>query len=498
MQNIESVVNMIGINKHFHGVYALKNVNFSTRRGEVHALVGENGAGKSTLMKILAGLFRMDSGEVWVNGQKRQFSSPKDGMDAGISIIYQEFSLAQQLTVAENIMIDNLAGGKHVIDWKKLYATAQSILERLGFGQIDVKEKINNLSVAYQQVVEIAKALSRKADVMVLDEPTAALASKEEQQLFDTILKLKEQGVCIIYISHRLNEIFMLSDRITVLKDGENVATMDTKDINEEQLVTFMIGRKLSEIFPIRYSDVGEAILRVENLECGSNVNDVSFEVRKGEILGINGLVGAGRTETIRAIFGADKKTGGRVYLDGNEVQITSSEHAVKYGIGLLSEDRKRNGVLLNQSIRVNVTITILKTLANRIGAINRVKEDAVLGGIVAKLQIKTAGLENFVSSLSGGNQQKVALSKWLVSNCRVLILDEPTRGVDVGAKVEIYKIMNNLAEEGISIIMVSSEMTEIIGMSDRVIVMREGKIMGELTSEAINEENLIKMSMGV
>ena len=484
--------------KSFGGIAALEHVDFCADRGEVHALMGENGAGKSTLMKILAGAYSRDHGEIRIGGKKKEISSTKDGRDAGISVIYQEFALAPHLTVAENILIDNLGEGKPVIDWNQLNRQARKILDWLGFGHIDVREKVENLSVAYQQVVEISKALSRNSSVLVFDEPTAVLASSEEKQLFKIIETLKEQGVCIIYISHRLSEIFAVCDKITVLKDGKNVDTVTTKDITEEQLVKMMVGRDLTEMFPPRNARIGGVTMKVEHLCCGKKVQDVSFEVREGEVLGINGLVGAGRTETLRAVFGADKKDSGSVILGGTPVQITSSKKAVSLGIGMLPEDRKKHGVLINQPIRVNMTLASLKELSGAFGWINKKKEDEVIDDLVDKLRIKIGSIENDASSLSGGNQQKVALAKWLGSNCKILIFDEPTRGVDVGAKVEIYRIINQLAEEGASIIMISSEMPEIIGMSDRVLVMREGKVMGELNKNEISEENLIKLSMGV
>lgn len=491
-------VEMTDICKSFGGIAALEHVDFRADRGEVHALMGENGAGKSTLMKILAGAYTKDNGEIRIAGEKKEIGSTKDGRAAGISVIYQEFALAPHLSVAENILIDNLGNGKQTVDWNKLNQEAQKILDWLGFGHIDVREKVENLSVAYQQVVEISKALSRNSSVLVFDEPTAVLASSEEKQLFKIIDTLKKQGVCIIYISHRLSEIFAVCDKITVLKDGKNVDTVNTKEISEEQLVKLMVGRDLTEMFPPRNARIGEVTMKVQHLTSGKKVQDVSFEVRAGEVLGINGLVGAGRTETLRVVFGADKKDSGTIELNGAPVHINSSKKAVSLGIGMLPEDRKKHGVLIDQPIRINMTLASLKQLSNAIGWINKKKEDRAINDLVDKLKIKLGSVENDASSLSGGNQQKVALAKWLGSNCKILVFDEPTRGVDVGAKVEIYRIINQLAEEGASIIMISSEMPEIIGMSDRVLVMREGRVMGELDRNEISEENLIKLSMGV
>lgn len=491
-------VEMRHISKSFGGIKALNDVNFSARSGEVHALMGENGAGKSTLMKILAGAYTRDAGEIFIDGKQVSITDPKSSRALGISIIYQEFALASHLTVAENIFIDNLGDGRKILRWKELYGKARELLDTLGFPDIDVRSRVEELSVAYQQVVEICKALSRQSTILVFDEPTAVLSSGEVSQLFKLIGNLKEQGVCIIYISHRLEEIFSICDRITVMKDGCYVDTADTGSITEDELVTKMIGRNLTEFFPPRNAVIGNVVLEAKGLKSGRRVKDVSFYVRSGEILGISGLVGAGRTETMRTVFGADKKERGELILFGAESSITSPKAAVKQGIGMLPEDRKRNGVLLDLPIRYNITLTSLKKLSSRIGWINRKKENAQIADLVHRLKIKLAGVEEPVSSLSGGNQQKVALAKWLGSECRVLIFDEPTRGVDVGAKVEIYKIMNSLAEEGAAIIMISSEMPEIIGMSDRVIVMREGRVTGELEKQELSEENLIKLSMGV
>ncbi|MGI6070038.1 MAG: sugar ABC transporter ATP-binding protein [Blautia sp.] len=494
----EMAVEMKHICKKFGGVYALNDACFELRRGEVHALMGENGAGKSTLMKILSGAYTKDAGEIYINGEKVEITNPKAARKLGISTIYQEFALAKDLTVTENIFIDNLGGGSEIIHWKKMYQQARELLKKLGFSNINVKDKVEDLSVAYQQVVEIAKALSREAKVIIFDEPTAVLTAREVEQLFRIINELKAEGVAIVYISHRLEEIFRMCDRITVLKDGKYVTTVKTCDITEDELVTKMIGRELNGFFPERNAKITDVALKVENLNAGKAVKNVSFEVRKGEILGINGLVGAGRTETMRAVFGADKKDSGKVYLFGQEVQISTPKHAVRAGLGMLPEDRKNDGVLLHMPIKVNVTLASTGQYSNRIGKIKRKKEIDHVNQLVQELRIKIGGIDHNVSTLSGGNQQKVALSKWLASNCKVLILDEPTRGVDVGAKVEIYKIMNRLAEEGTAIIMISSEMPEIIGMSDRVLVMREGELVGELQKDELVEESLIKYAMGV
>ncbi|MGI5849463.1 MAG: sugar ABC transporter ATP-binding protein [Christensenellales bacterium] len=491
-------VQMCGISKSFGGVNALKEVNFSVDKGEIHALVGENGAGKSTLMKILSGAYQLDEGQIFIEGKEAYIHSPKAGIDHGISVIYQEFALVNHLTVAENIFIDNLNEGRAIINWNALRKKAKKLLDELGFGQIDVKKQVSQLSVAYQQVIEICKALSRKARILILDEPTAVLSSNEAEQLFMLLEKLRDSGVAIVYISHRMEEIFRVCDRITVLKDGEHVVTVGAKDIDEKSLVNMMIGRDIKSYFPTRETHIGDVVFEVKNISRGNIVNDVSFKVRAGEVFGLTGLVGSGRTETVRAIFGEDKKDGGHIFFGGAEVKIHSPKAALKIGVALLPEDRKAQGVLLDIPILYNVTVSCLKRFC-RLGGVIRAKEERGYAQDLAdKLQIKMRTLNDNVSSLSGGNQQKVALSKLLAAKCNVLILDEPTRGVDVGAKIEIYKIINSLASEGNAVIMISSEMPEVIGMCDRVAVMRAGRIMGELSKCEICEENLINFAMGV
>lgn len=493
------MVNMIDISKRFGGVAALTNVSFSAKAGEVHALLGENGAGKSTLMKVLAGAIEKDSGKIEIDGQEVSINNPKQGQDCGISVIYQEFALAKHLTVAENIFIDSMGEGKTLVNWKKLKNRAKIVLEEMGFGDIDPSKPVSELTVAYQQVVEICKAISRDAKVLIFDEPTAVLTLKEVEKLFAIINKLRDKGVCIIYISHRLEEIFRICNRITILKDGKNVTTLEVNNTDEKSVVNYMIGRDLSEFFPERDAKIGDTVLKIENFNCGCMVKNVNFEVKAGEVLGFAGLVGAGRTETMRAIFGADKKESGVIYLNGKEVKVNSPKMAVREGIGMLPEDRKQQGVLLDMSIKVNGTLSSLSNFSTKhIGLLKHKKENNEVNEMIQTLTVKTPNCNNKASSLSGGNQQKVALMKWLISNCKVLIFDEPTRGVDVGAKVEIYKVMNSLAEHGVAIIMISSEMPEVIGMSDRVLVMRNGEIAGEVTKGNITEQNLINLSMGV
>ena len=489
-------VEMSGIYKHFEGVSALQDVRLGVLPGEIHAVVGENGAGKSTLIRILSGVLTADKGEVRIDGNAVRFTDPKAGILAGISVIYQEFALVQHLTVAENILLDEFRS-KRVVNWKEMRKKAKQHLEELGFGNIPVSARVSELSVAYQQVVEICKALIRNASVLVLDEPTAVMTNKEVEQLFTLLRDLRAKGVSIIYISHRLDEVFSISDRITVLKDGKNVTTVNTSDIDKNQLVTYMIGRDLSTFFPAREPQIGEVVLRAENIRAGRAVQDISFYVREGEILGLSGLVGAGRTECIRAILGIDKLEGGKVTLDGGAIRIKSASDAYAHGIGFLPEDRKNQGVLLRRPIYQNITISCMRLLTS-FGLIRRKRELPVVEKYINELAIKTAAPANNVESLSGGNQQKVAIAKILAANTRVLFLDEPTRGVDVGAKIEIFKIINALVSEKYAVVMISSEMTEIIGMCDRAVIIREGRSVAELDKDQFSELNIIQHTMGV
>lgn len=489
-------VEMKNISKYFHGVLALNNVNVNILPGEIHALMGENGAGKSTLIKILCGAYTQDKGEIYIDGNKMNINNPKEGIDQGISVIYQEFALVNDLTVAENIFIDHLTT---IINWKDLKKKARDLLDELGFCNIDESAVVSDLSVAWQQVVEIAKALSRNSKVLILDEPTALLASSEVDQLFELLVKLKEeQNVSIIYISHRLDEIFRLCERITVLKDGNYVDTLDVQEATEEKLVSLMIGRNLEDYFPERNSIIGKPILEVRNINNGRMVDDISFVAREGEVLGFGGLVGSGRTETMRSIIGADKKESGKIFLNNKELKINSPQDAFKHNIAFLPEDRKTQGVLLDLAIRYNMSISCLDKYTKVFGLLNQKSEKEDVENLSQKLNIKSRSIESEVKNLSGGNQQKVAMSKLLASDSNIFIFDEPTRGVDVGAKREIYALINKLASDGNVIIVVSSEMTELIGMCDRVIIMRNGKIVGALNKEELTEENFINYSMGV
>ncbi|XOQ48290.1 MAG: Ribose import ATP-binding protein RbsA [Eubacteriales bacterium] len=492
----EYLVEMENISKRFSGVKALDNMNFKLGKGEIHALIGENGAGKSTLMNILAGAFPSDEGTIKIDGEVRKISSPKVSRELGISVIHQELMLAPHLTVAENIFIDRLSSKGGVINWKKLKQDAKDILTKLGFGDIDPNARIMDLSVAYQQVVEICKSLSRNVKILVLDEPTAVLTFNEIQKLFVLLRNIRDQGMGVIYISHRLEEIFELCDKITVMKDGCYIGDYDTKDISKDELIEKMVGRELTTLFPKRNAKIGDIVLEVKNLNAGRMVKNISFNIRKGEVVGFSGLVGAGRTETMRAIFGADKIDSGTITYFGKEVVFKSPYEAVKNGIGFLPEDRKQQGILLDMPIRNNVTLTALKKVT-KASVICRKADKGLAESILKEVSAKYHALSDKVSSLSGGNQQKVALSKWLAADCKLMILDEPTRGVDVGAKSEIYKIINDLAESGIAVIMISSEMEEILNMSDRVYVMRRGSITGELPKEDLQDVNIMKLCVG-
>ncbi len=488
-------VEMTDITKSFGGVHALKDVSFNVRPGQIHAMVGENGAGKSTLMKILSGAYQKDSGEIKIDGEEVNITNPHMGRKSGIAIIYQEFALAPDLTVAENIYLDHLGGRKGFINWSRLYRDAGEVIKSVGF-DINPRSKVGDLTVAYRQVVEITKALSENAKILILDEPTAVLAPRETEQLFEVLRKLKRQNVSIIYISHRLDEIFRIADIVTVIKDGAVTGTVNPADVNTDDIISMMIGRKLTAMFPKRDCQIGEEIFGVENLTRGKEVRSVSFSVRAGEVLGVAGLVGAGRTETMRAIFGADPKDAGKITLDGRRLRIKSPTDAVRAGIGLLPEDRKEQGTILAMSVRKNVTMPSLWSRFARFGFIKQAEEKKTTRQLIEKLAIKTNSTETDVTDLSGGNQQKVVLAKWLGTSCRVIILDEPTRGVDVGAKVEIYNLINELAGAGLAIIVISSEMMEVIGICDRALVMREGRIQGVLEKDELTEENIMTLAI--
>jgi ribose transport system ATP-binding protein len=485
------------ISKQYPGVRALDDVSLTVWPGEVHALLGENGAGKSTLMKILAGAQPKDSGEILLQGRPVQIDSPQKAMDLGISIIYQEFNLVPYLSVGENIFLgrEPRAALPGFVDFKTLYRQAQEVIDRLGV-RIDARTPINQLSIAQQQMVEIARATSRQARIIVMDEPSATLTEHELQSLFALIRQLKAEGVSIVYISHRLEEVFEVCDRATIMRDGHGIATEDVVNLTREQIIRLMVGRELKEAIPKVAAPQGPPALTIRHLERAGVLHDISFEVRQGEILGVAGLVGAGRTEMARAIFGADPITSGSIELFGKPVQIRSPQEAIRQGIGLVTEDRKQQGLVLGMAVRENNTLAHLDALST-LGFIRRGEERQVAEKYRTDLAIKTPSIEQTVQNLSGGNQQKVVLAKWLFTGSKVLLFDEPTRGIDVGAKSEIYKLMNELAAEGVAIVMISSELPEILGMSDRILVMHEGRITGELARAEATQEKIMHLATG-
>jgi ribose transport system ATP-binding protein len=484
-------VEMLGISKKFGGVQALKDVTFNVRPGEIHALVGENGAGKSTLMKVLSGAVRSDQGLIRISGHDAEIVNPHAAHALGIRVIYQEMVLAPDLTVAENISLDRL--GK-VVDWAGIRAKAKAILTDLGFS-IDPGELVRRLPVSLQQVVEVAKALSTETKVLVLDEPTAVLTPKDADRLLELVRTLARRGVSIIYISHRLEEVFAIADRVTVLKDGQTVATRNISEVTSSGLIDLMIGRPITQLFPKSKRTPGEEVLRVEDLRRDPSVKGISFRVRAGEILGIAGLVGSGRTETVRALFGADRLDSGRIYLHGQRLHIHSPKDAVKAGIALIPEDRKTEGVVLGLPIRENMTLPSLKAFTSWLGVIPRQKERSFVDQRIKELRIRTPNGETTAGSLSGGNQQKVVLAKWMSERFKVILFDEPTRGVDVGAKAEIYQLIEQLAERGVALVIISSELLEIIGLSDRVLVMNQGRVTGLLDKDQISERNIMELA---
>lgn len=487
------ILSMKGITKSFSGVAALKNAALDLKAGEVVALMGENGAGKSTLMKILTGIYSKDSGEIQYMGQEVCFKGPAESEEAGISIVHQELNMMNDLTVAQNLFIGREEMNGFLIDDKKMNEKARELFKVLKI-DINPAEKIGNLTVGKQQMVEIAKAISSKAKVIIFDEPTAALTDSEIEELFKVIRDLKKQGTGMVYISHRMDEINVISDRVIVMRDGEYVGTLITKECSKDDIIKLMVGRAIFGE-PKTASNVAKdapVVLKCENLNRGKAVKDVSFELRKGEILGFSGLMGAGRTEVARLIFGADKKDSGKIFINGKEVAINTPQDAVAHGIGYLSEDRKRYGLIVDKSVEENTVISSLNDFVKRF-FIDKAKSKEVSQKYVESLKTKTPSVSQLVKKLSGGNQQKVVIAKWLVKNSDILIFDEPTRGIDVGAKSEIYALMERLAKEGKSIIMISSELPEVLRMSDRVIVMCEGRITGILDIAEANQEVIMQ-----
>lgn len=499
----EYILEMKNITKEFPGVKALSNVNLQIRRGEIHSLCGENGAGKSTLMKVLSGVYPYKSytGDIVINGEVQKFHKISDSEKAGVAIIYQELALVKDITVAENILLGKLINKKGIVNWNAVYMRAKKILEEMEVS-IDLNEKVRNIGVGQQQLVEIAKALALDADILILDEPTAALTESEVETLLKIMKKLREKGVTCIMISHKLNEVFEVSDNITVLRDGLSIRTMSAKETNEDEVIKYMVGRELTQRYPEMKREAKETMLEVEHLNLTDPsghqvVKDVSFSVRAGEIVGLAGLMGTGRTETISSVFGAARgKVTGTIKIEGKEVQIHSPLDAIRQGMAFLSEDRKRYGLIQGQSISKNISISSMDQV-NTHSVINLSQEYDITRSYAKELGVKANSVDVNVETLSGGNQQKVLLARCLMTKPKILFLDEPTRGIDVGAKYEIYVLMNELAKQGTAIVMVSSEMPEVIGMSDRVLVMREGKIGGELARAELTQEGIMQIASG-
>ncbi len=495
---MDNYVEFKNISKYYVGVKALQNISFTARGGEVCALLGENGAGKSTLLKILSGDQKPDSGCCDISGEDVIFESPYEAIQAGVSIIYQERQLVYELSVTENVFMDclpTIKGG--IVDFAEAHRETKKIIDVFG---LDIKptEKVKNLSVAHQQMVEIMKAYRRNSRIIAFDEPTASLSEKEIDALFQLIEKLRKEGKVILYVSHRLKELFQITDNIIVLKDGCFVKAVKTKEANEAELIRLMVGRDLGDIFNSldRNTNIGDVVLEVKNLK-NENINNVSFRLHKGEVLGFAGLVGAGRTETMRAIFGEDALEYGEIFIEGKKIEIKSPQDAITAGIGLCPEDRKDQGLVLNRSIKDNITISNYAKVAKK-GVINRKKETEISQKAVEKYNIKTPSIHKVVIELSGGNQQKVILGRWMSSNLKVLILDEPTKGIDVGAKSEIYQMVCDLAKSGLGVIFISSELPEILNVCDNIIVMYNGRINGSLSRAEVSDEKVLALAMNI
>ena len=493
----EYVVELKNITKRFPGVVALSNMQLAVKPGEIHGLIGENGAGKSTLIKVLTGVHKPDEGEIYVHGEKNSFKNPNESAAAGIACVYQELNMEKLLSVTDNIFINKWLKKGALLDYDTMHAKAKEVMASLG-QDVDPHKAAGTFGMGVQQMIEIAKAALIDAKMIIMDEPTSSLGEKEVAQLMKTCRELKARGIGILFVSHKLEELFELCDRVTVIRDGQYIETRDIQDWTNDSLIAAMVGRTLENQFPKEFGTRGECMLKVENLEIGGVLNGVSFEAYGGEILGMSGLVGAGRTETVRAVFGADPIDGGKIYIKGKEVKIKSSKQAIREGIALLTEDRKGSGLVLAQTIRTNLIMSSFKKHSTGMFLDEKKIEESGQGHIQS-LRIKTPSIDEIVGQLSGGNQQKVVIGKWLNSDADIFIFDEPTRGIDVGAKVEVYNVMNSLVKAGKCVIMISSEMPEILGMSDRVVVMRGGKVMATVDrdSKHFNQEDIMKAAWG-
>ncbi|MEW4414752.1 sugar ABC transporter ATP-binding protein [Clostridium sp. AN503] len=492
----EYVLELNGIVKKYPGVTALNGVSLKVRPGEIHALIGENGAGKSTLIKTCSGAVVPTEGEIVVNGKRFKAMTPKLAAENGIAIIYQEFNNVGELSVAENIFLGRAIRNGIVIDRKRMEEESRKVFEQLNI-RIDPRAMVKDLTVGYQQMVEIAKAIQQNANILIMDEPSAPLTKAEVESMMKIVEKLKADGVSIIYISHRLDEIFRLSDRITVLRDGEYVTTLITKDSCVDELVALMVGRELTETYPKRKNCIQDEIVMEFQDVTGNGDKDISFSVRKGEILGVGGLVGAGRTELAQMMFGAARVKKGKILFKGREIRPKSPREAIGLGITLVPEDRKQQGALLEMDIKTNINMPIFKRISKGT-VVNRREEERIAEKYRADLRIKTPTVKQLVKNLSGGNQQKVILGKWMAANSEFIIFDEPTRGIDIGAKYEIYKLMNEMVESGKTIFLISSEMEELMGMSDRIIVLSEGRITGELGKSEFKQETIMAFASKV
>jgi len=490
------VLRIQDVSKGFPGVQALSNVHLEVTRGEIHALIGENGAGKSTLMKILYGVYQPDAGTIELNGTPVHIGNPHRAQQLGISMVHQELNLIPGLDVGRNIYLGREpTRGLTIVDWPKLYRDAEALLAKLGV-HLNPRTLVRKLSVAQQQMVEIAHALSWNPSILILDEPTSSLTPQEIDELFRILRDLRASGVAILYISHRLEELAQIADRATVLRDGQYIDTVDARRTAIPELIRMMVGRSLDKQFPKEDLDVGDEVLRVEGLTRAGAFQDITFSVRRGEMVGLAGLVGAGRSEVVRAIFGADPRDSGDVFVDGRKVDIHTPSDGIAAGIGLLPEDRKLQGLVLVLPVKTNTTLTVLEQLS-RFGVVRSSQRDDLARKSVADLHIRTPGINSRVRNLSGGNQQKVVLAKWLAAQPKVLIFDEPTRGIDVGAKVEVYNLMNQLAQDGVAILLISSELPEVLGMSDRILVMHEGRLVADMPRRAANQEIIMSYASG-
>lgn len=486
----ENILELRKITKRFSGVEVLHEVSFALEPGEVHALLGENGAGKSTLVKVITGVHQPDGGEILLNGEHVHFGDPRDSRQAGIAAIYQELSLFPDLDVAENIFVGRQPTKNGRIDWKKLYAEAGKLLDSLGV-HLDLKHKARSLSIAQQQMVEIARAFSINARILIMDEPTSSLTLNEVADLFRLVRRLRDDGTAIIFISHRLEELFEIADRVTVLRDGAYMDTRLLKDVSRDDLIRLMVGRTISTLFPKQEVKAGEVVLKVENLSHSGIFENISFELRRGEILGMAGLVGAGRTDVARALFGVEPPTSGRMQVDGREVRVTSPQQAIRLGLAYVPEDRQLHGLIPPMNITSNISLPMLGQYARR-GWLRDKTERAAAFGAARQMEVRANNIWQKARELSGGNQQKIVLAKWLSTKPRIMILDEPTRGIDVGTKAAVHALMSKLAAEGMAILMISSELPEVLGMSDRILVLREGHLTGHFTRAEATQEKII------